>query len=133
VLCVVEVIIVGNHHETASTEAAGQDAVYLNQRISTLELRLNSIESSLRTLQQQQMISQQPAQTQPLRDPEVSLLRSEVELLKGRVRMLECGLMHLDERTLSAGAKEARRKARDQFADPCRINPETPLQLSTQR
>lgn len=110
-----------------------QDAVYLDRRISTLEMRLSTIESMLRTLEQQAMSSQRITQGQPNRDPETSLLRSEVELLKSRLRELECGLVHLDERTLSATAKEARKRTSAQSTDPCRLNPEAPVQLSTHR
>jgi hypothetical protein len=135
VLCAVVVTAVQSYPETpsAALEAGVQDAVYLNQRISVLEMRLNSIESSVRTLQQQQTMSQQPSHPPAIRDPEVSLLRSEVELLKGRVRVLECGLVHLDERTLSANTKEARKKTTGQTTDPCRLNPETTLELLRQR
>src|SRR5205809_2524242 len=110
-----------------------QDAVYLDRRISTLEMRLSTIESSLRMLEQQAMSSQRMTQAQPNRDPETSLLRSEVELLKGRLRELECGLVHLDERTLSVTAREARKRTSVQPSDPCRLNPEAPVQLSTHR
>lgn len=126
---------VGGHREKTSSAYASesaQDAVYLDRRISTLEMRLSSIESSLRTLEQQ-AISSQRMQGQPSRDPESSLLRTEVEILKGRVRELECGVVHLDERTLSLTAKEARKRVKVQVPDPCRLNPEEPIQLSTHR
>ena len=118
---------------SAYASESAQDAVYLDRRISTLEMRLSTIESSLRTLQQQAMSSQRMSPGQQSRDPETSLLRSEVELLKGRLRELECGLVHLDERTLSLTAKEARKRMSGQFPDPCRLNPEAPVQLSTHR
>src|SRR5437870_1169289 len=84
-----------------------QDAVYLDRRISMLETRLSSIESSLRMLQQQTSTSQPSYPTPTTRDPETRLLQSEVAILTGRVREVECGLVHLDERTLSASAKES--------------------------
>ena len=117
----------------ASANVTAQDTVYLDRRISMLETRLNSIESNIRTLEQQAMSSQRSSMSQPSRDPETSLLRSEVEILKGRVRELECGLVHLDERTLTLTAREARKRSGGQFVDPCRLNPETPVQLSTHR
>ena len=128
---------IGGHREKTSyanaNDSSAQDSVYLDRRISTLEMRLSTIESSLRTLEQQAMSSQRMTQGQPNRDPEVSLLRSEVELLKGRMRELECGLVHLDERTLSVAAKEARKRTSGQSTDPCRLNPEAPVQLSPHR
>jgi hypothetical protein len=108
-----------------------QDAVYLDRRISMLETRLNTIESSVRTLEQQAMMSRSTA-GQPARDPEITLLRSELEILMARMRELDCGLAHIDERTLSASAKEAKRRTQ-QAQDPCRLNPETPIQLSPRR
>ncbi len=109
--------------------ASAQDAAYLDRRISMLETRLSSIESSMRSLQQQSMISERTA-AQPARDPEVTLLRSEVEILNSRLRELECALVRLDERTLSPTAREARRRTAAQSSDPCRVNPDTPIQLS---
>jgi hypothetical protein len=110
-----------------------QDAVYLDRRISMLETRLSSIESSLRNVQQQAMASARSTATQPARDPEVMLLRSEVEILNSRLRELECALVRLDERTLSPAAREARKRTATQISDPCRVNPETPIQLSPRR
>ena len=124
----------GNREPSAgSTSEGAQDTAYLDRRISMLETRFNTIESSIRNLEQQVMSSQRSSPGQPGRDPETSLLRSEVELLKGRVRELECGLVHLDERTLSVTSKEARKRTSGQFIDPCRLNPEAPVQLSTHR
>lgn len=110
-----------------------QDAVYLDRRISMLETRLSSIESSLRNVQQQAMASERSTATQPARDPEVMLLRSEVEILNSRLRELECALVRLDERTLSPSAREARKRTAAQPSDPCRVNPEMPIQLSPRR
>ncbi|MFY9607359.1 MAG: hypothetical protein WAU45_01930 [Blastocatellia bacterium] len=133
VLCgVIAMQVAGNRQSTSASGIEPQDAAYLDRRISLLENRLGSIESSLRMLGQQAM-SQRSAPTQPTRDPEVALLRSEVAILNARVRELECGLVHLDERTLSATAKEARKRMNASANDPCRLNPETSVQLSTRR
>jgi predicted nucleic acid-binding Zn-ribbon protein len=115
------------------TTDSPQDAVYLDRRISMLETRLSSIESSLRSLQQQTMISERTAPAQPARDPEVTLLRSEVEILSSRLREVECALVRLDERTLSTTVKEARRRSAAQTTDPCRVNSEMPILLSPRR
>ncbi|HXG95356.1 MAG TPA: hypothetical protein VNN73_23690 [Blastocatellia bacterium] len=113
-----------------SEPRAAQDVVTLDRRISSLEQRLYLIESNISRLEQQMLLSRS-APTQSVRDPEITLLRSEVEALKARARELECGLVHLDERTLSASAKEARRRAGVQSKDPCRLNSDAPVQLST--
>lgn len=110
-----------------------QDAVYLDRRISMLETRLNSIESSMRNLQQQAMASDRSTASQPPRDPEVNLLRSELEILNSRLRELECALVRLDERTLSPAAREARKRTGAQSNDPCRVNPDLSIQLSPRR
>jgi len=111
-----------------------QDIAYLDRRINMLEQRFYSIESRMSRLEQQMSIvgriTPTPAPSQPTRDPEIDLLRSESELLKVRVRELECGILRLDERTLPESAKETRRRAPAQPKDPCRVNPETPVKLS---
>lgn len=114
-----------------SVSAASQDVMGLDRRISVLEQRLYSIESSLNRLQQQAIVSSRSAPAQVGRDPEIDRLRGELELMNARVRELECGLAHVDERTLSASAKEARRRAGAQSKDPCRLDSETPVRLSS--
>jgi hypothetical protein len=124
----------GDREPPAASRRTGvQDAAYLDRRISMLETRLISIESSIRSLEQQAMSSQRSSPSQPSRDPETLLLRSEVELLKARMSLLECGLVQLDERTLSASVKETRRRTSAQPLDPCRLNPEAPIPLSPRR
>ncbi len=133
VFCGVIGMQVGGYRQQASASGIEpQDESYLDRRISLLETRLGSIESTIRMLGQQ-ATSQRSAPSQPTRDPEIALLRSEVEILNARVRELECGLVHLDERTLSANAKEARKRMNSSANDPCRLNPETSVQLSTRR
>ncbi|HSF24632.1 MAG TPA: hypothetical protein VLE20_10420, partial [Blastocatellia bacterium] len=80
--------VIGSRASASGIEP--QDPAYLDRRINMLETRLGSIESSLRMLSQQAM-SQRAAPSQPARDPEIALLRSEVEILNARVRELECG------------------------------------------
>jgi cell division protein FtsB len=110
-----------------------QDVMILDRRIGALEQRLYSIESNIGRLQQQAIGSMHSTPSQTGHDPELDRLRSEVELLNARVRELECGVVHLDERTLSATAKEARNRAGAQSKDPCRLNPETPVRLSSRQ
>ena len=117
---------------TGPAPVAPQDIGYLDRRISMLEQRFYSIESRMSRLEQQMSMVQRvtPTPAQPTRDPEVELLRSESELLKARVRELECGILRLDERTLSESAREARRRAGAQPKDPCRVGTEAPVKLS---
>src|SRR5262249_51568492 len=108
--------------------APQQDTFNLERRISAVEQRLYGIESNISRLEQQLYTSQRstpsPVSPQLQRDPEVTLLRNELELLKGRVRELECGVVHLDERTLPASKRHAASK------DVCRQNFDAPVQLS---
>jgi outer membrane murein-binding lipoprotein Lpp len=118
-----------NSSEPAAVGA--QDALGLDRRISSLEQRLYSMESSISRLQQEAIGTRSSIQSQPGNNLELDKLRSEVEMLNARVRELECGVAHLDERTLSAAAKEARGRAGAQSKDPCRLSPETPVRLSS--
>lgn len=97
-------------------------------RLNSIEQRVYSIESTLRRLEQQINTFDRRPQIQASRNPEIDALRSEVETMKARLREIECGVAHLDERTLSANAKQARRQTEP--GDPCRLNPETPVRLS---
>jgi len=115
--------------ETPVNAASAQDTAYLDRRISMLEQRLNSIESTVGRVEQQVLASQRSAGVSSPASSEILLLRNEVELMRARFREIDCALIHLDERTLPAGSRQNRTKA--QSADPCRLNPESPIQLST--
>jgi hypothetical protein len=108
-----------------------QDVGSLDRRISSLEQRLYSIEASINRLQQSAISPRRPPALQPsTRDQEIYLLREEIQKLQLRVNEIECGLVKLDERTTSPTVREARRSATASIADPCRLNPATPLRLS---
>jgi hypothetical protein len=118
----------------ASASPGAQDTFNLERRISVVEQRLNSIELSINRLEQQTRL--QTAVPQPsasLRDTQIELLRSEVELLQRRLAEDECGLVRVDERTLTPQAREARRKDAADKDDPCRLNPDAPVRLSSRR
>ena len=113
----------------AATEASPQqDNLILERRISTVEQRLYTIESNISRLEQQLYTAQRsntsPVSPQPSRDPEVTALRNELELVKGRLREVECGVVHLDERTLPTNRRHTAPK------DVCRQNLDAPVQLS---
>lgn len=108
-----------------------QELFSLERRVSVVEQRLNSVELSVNRLEQQSRLqSSAPQTTRGARDVEVELLRSEVELLRRRVAEDECGLLRIDERTLTQAAREARRKDAAGREDPCRLNADAPLRLS---
>jgi hypothetical protein len=116
-----------------ASPSVAQDSMMLDRRISTLEQRLYSIESRISSLEQRALTSGRAAPSPTLRDPEIDRMRSELELLRLRTRELECGVLRLDERTLPASVKEARRRAGAQTQDPCRQDANAPVQLSTRR
>jgi hypothetical protein len=111
----------------ARTEAGPtpqQDVIRLDARISQLEQRFYTMETSLRTLEQQSRMSAMGGRGGVTPD-DIALLRSEIQTLQVRVMEDECSLARLDERTLSPAARDARRKAAGN--DPCRLNFELPL------
>jgi hypothetical protein len=113
-------------------EAAGaQDVGYVDRRVTALEQRLYSIESRIRSVEQMAMSRPSVSTTAPVtRDPEIDRLRSEIETLKARLSQVECGLVHVDERTLAQRAREGG-EPRATSTDPCRQNPSTPVKLPT--
>jgi hypothetical protein len=125
--------LVAHTGNTSSTkaDAPAQDVMSLDRRISTLEQRLYMIESNINQLQQRvQYAERPPVQTTPARrDPEVDRLQSEMSLLQNRLSEVECALLKLDERTLPAAVRAARAKP----SDPCRAQPNAPVQLSSRR
>lgn len=104
-----------------------QDAIRLEQRINQLEQRFYSVESSLRNLEQQSRLGG-GASRGPSAD-ELARLYSQLQTLQLRLEEHECALAKLDERTLTAAMREARRKSGASAGDRCRVNPETPLRL----
>ncbi len=117
----------------SSVEADTQDLTSLERRISLLEQRFYGVENSITRLEQQSRLNsgtQMPTSND--RTLEINLLRSQIEMLQRRVTEIECGLTKLDERTLNAATREARKRANAiNAADPCRLNAEAPLKLST--
>lgn len=118
--------IVANVSRGKSAANETQDPASLDRRISLLEQRFYSIESSISRLQQY-MASQRPPVSQPSNnDRDIILLREEVQRLNLRLAEVECGVLKLDERTTPA----SRRSSAPKSTDMCRQNPETPLRLS---
>jgi predicted RNase H-like nuclease (RuvC/YqgF family) len=104
-----------------------QDAIRLETRINQLETRLYSMETSIRTLEQQSRLASSSQRSLSAED--VARLRAEVQTLQLRLQEDECALARLDERTLSP----AMRRRPGGRTDPCRTNPDAPLQLPDRR
>jgi uncharacterized coiled-coil protein SlyX len=124
---VIGVMASNSRGSSATAAVESQDPSSLDRRISLLEQRFYTIESNISRLQQY-MATQRPSISQPgVSEREVSLMRDEIQRLTLRMNEVECGLSKLDERTTPA----ARRNQTAKTNDPCRLNPETPVRLST--
>ena len=107
----------------ATINAETQDPGSLDRRISMLEQRFYRLESSMTRLEQV-VVSQRSTPAPSGRDQDVLLMRQELEGLKLRMNEIECGLVKLDERTTPANARKREN-------DQCRLDPNSPVRLST--
>ena len=132
VLCAV-IGIMANVYPGKSTSGFAettQDVISLDRRISSIEQRLYSIESSISRLQQS-ALSERSRPSQPIaRDQEIDLVRADIQRLQLRLNEIECGLLKLDERT-AVSVRDNLKSPGAKTGDPCRLNPATPLRLST--
>jgi anti-sigma28 factor (negative regulator of flagellin synthesis) len=107
-----------------------QDAIRLETRINQLEQRLYTIETSIRSLEQQSRIGSVTSRTVTPED--VAALRAEIQTLELRLADEECAIAKLDERTLTPAARAARQRSGAR-TEPCRLSPETPVRLPERR
>jgi len=129
VLFVVLCAVIGVMASISRGNNSTQDPGSLDRRLSLLEQRFYSLESSISRLQQY-VASQRPSIPQPstsTNDRELSLMREELQRLTLRMAEIDCGLIKLDERTTPA----ARRNPTAKSNDPCRLNPDQAVRLST--
>ena len=117
----------------AQTDFALQRRVdMIEQRFYMLESRLNSVET------QSRYPSSSSSPTGSLRtESDLSLMRTQMEVLRAQVDLLnkrlsevECGLLRVDERTLTQAARDMRRRGREDENEPCRLNPNTAVRLT---
>ncbi len=101
--------------------AAAQDVRTLDNRITMLEQRLFSIQTSINRLEQFAISQRSTGGRDNALDGEINQLRQEFNNLTRKSSDIECGLLKLDERT-------TRRPPRT-TTDPCRLNPNSPIQL----
>lgn len=125
ILAAVVVIVLGRGVSGAET----QDPASLDRRISMLEQRFYTLETSMNRLQQVLASQRSTGSSSSVSDQEVDQLQAEVQRLQLRLNEVECGLLKLDERTTVASGNRRGGEARP--ADPCRLNPATPLRLPT--
>ena len=120
----VGVVVIGLNRGSAVAET--QDVSGLDRRISMLEQRFYSLETSMNRLQQVVTSQRSAGSSSDLRDREIDQLRQEMHRLQLRLNEAECGLLKLDERTATPGN---RRGGEARQTDPCRQNPGAPLRL----
>ncbi len=107
-----------------------QDVLRLESRVNQMEMRLYAIETSLRNLEQRSL---RPTVNPPAANREDwAGLRLEIQALQHRLGTDECALAKLDERTLPADTRAARKKS-GVVNNPCRMNFDTPLRLPDDR
>lgn len=119
------------------TPVSAQTDVMLERRLGQVEQRFYYIESRLNQLESQSRYSgvlpgstsTNPVLLSQLRN-ELDTLRTQIDSLRSRVGEVECGLLKLDERTLTQAAREARRRSDPTPNDPCRTDVNSPLRLS---
>jgi hypothetical protein len=110
--------------------APPQDAIRLETRINQLEQRLYTIETSVRTLEQQSRVGMVTSRSVTPED--LAALRAELQTLELRLADDECGIAKLDERTLTPAAHTARVRSGAR-TEPCRLNADTPVRLPERR
>ena len=111
------------------TVSAQQDMM-LARRLDQVEQRFFSLESRLSRLESD---TRRPAVVPPIlsnNDTEVQLLRTELDGFRVRLGETECGLLRLDERTLTSQARLARKKSSSSGTENCRLNRDVPVYLS---
>ena len=110
-----------------ATIVHAQTDPFLSRRVDMLEQRLYSLESRISSLQTQvqpPIVSSIPSTTQT----DINFLRTQMDGMRIRLGEVECGLLKLDERTLTAAQRRTNRTGSS--SDRCRENYATPIMLS---
>ena len=121
--------LVGMFGSSGATTVHAQTDAFLSRRVDMLEQRLYSLESritSMPTHVQPPLISSIPSTTQN----DVNFLRTQMDGMRIRLGEVECGLLKLDERTLTAAQRRTTRTG-PSSSDRCRENFGTPIMLSS--
>ncbi len=116
--------------QAVPTVLAQQQDPFLSRRIDQIENRFYQIESRIdRVESATRPTLSSPPLTSNVNDQEIRFLRQQIDVLRTRLGEAECGLLHVDERTLTPAARAARTKSTS-GSEPCRSNPGTPIALS---
>ena len=112
------------------TVLAQQQDPFLSRRIDQIENRFYQLESRLdRVESATRPTLSSPPLTSNVNDQDIRFLRQQVDILRTRLGEAECGLLHIDERTLSPSARAARAKSAS-GSELCRREPSTAVTLS---
>ena len=120
-----------------TTTAHAQSSIMLEQRLNQVEQRFNFIESRLSRLESESRspttsLGTSRTDTQlTLLKAQMDTMRADIDSLRVRTGELECAVLKLDERTLTASERAARRKGGS--SEPCRSNPASPVTLSARQ
>ena len=115
--------------ERAVPTAYAQQDPFLSRRIDQMESRFYGLESRLNRLEQDSRETTSTPRITNNNDSEIRMLQSEVGNLRLRLVEAECGLVRLDERTLTSAARAARKKTPASDTDKCRLDRDTPLEI----
>ena len=133
------VLLFGARRTDLTTTAFAQQDVMLDRRIGqieqrfyTIESRLNQLESASRYGSSSSIGNRNDTELRLMR-VELDRLRADMDLLKTRVADVECAMFKLDERTLSSAARTIRKRTEPDTNEGCRMDFNTPIQLSTRR
>ena len=116
--------------ERAVPVALAQQDPYLARRIDSLEQRFYGIESRLTRMEQQSRPASVTPQILNSNDTEIQFLRSQLDGIRTRIGEVECGLLRVDERTLTAASRAARVAGGPKESDKCRATSANAVQLS---
>ena len=120
--------LVGIFGSSGAATVHAQTDPFLSRRVDMLEQRLYSLESRISSMQTQvqpPLIATMPSTTQT----DVNFLRTQLDGMRIRLGEVECGLLRLDERTLTAAQRRTNRTGSS--SDRCRDNFGTPIMLSS--
>lgn len=107
---------------------SAQNDPFLSRRIDQIEQRFLMLESRLNRIEQESRRVTIAPGTSPGNQADADFLRTQIAAFRTRLGEAECGLLRLDERTLTVAARAARRKGQE--SETCRLNVFAPISLS---
>lgn len=111
--------------------AEAQQDPFLSQRLNRIEQQFTTLENRLSRLEQAARFPTTTPGLSTESDTDRRFFQSQFEVLQLRMAEVECGLLQVDERTLSATARQARKASGGKGEnDICRLTPNVPVALS---